>query len=260
VLEVLEIGEILEQEVALEHLQRLRGAGVKIALDDVGSAYASLLRLKNLPIDEIKIDQGFIRELSNKPQDLIFVESLINLGLGMNVIITVEGVETEAHIALLREMEIDYLQGYAIAKPLEVGAVADFVRTFVLGTGDTDTPLLALYQHLGWVRAAAESAMNHQGYEHTELAACPITTWLHAHASELPGVEALLAEHETVHILGREILQVRQSGTREELHRLLGQLHGHSHLFQEELGQAVKTMREDAEAMVKTASSESIPQ
>ncbi|MEY2333456.1 EAL domain-containing protein [Acidithiobacillus ferrianus] len=57
---VLEIGEILEQDVALGHLQRLRSAGVKIALDDVGSAYASLLRLKNLPIDKIKIDQGFL--------------------------------------------------------------------------------------------------------------------------------------------------------------------------------------------------------
>ncbi|WP_231951189.1 EAL domain-containing protein [Acidithiobacillus ferrivorans] len=248
VLEVLEIGEILEQEAALEHLQRLRAAGIKIALDDVGSAYASLLRLKNLPIDEIKIDQGFIRELSNKPQDLIFVESLVNLGLAMGVLITVEGVETEAHIALLREMKINYLQGYAIARPLEAKAVADFVRSFVLGVGDADTPMLALYQHLGWVRAAAESVMNHQGHEHMELAACPITTWLHAHASELPEVETLLAEHETVHILGREILQVRQSGTREELHLLLGQLHVHSHRFQEGLGQAVKAMRDNAAA------------
>ena len=116
-------------------------------------------------------------------------------------------------------------------------AVADFVRTFVLGAGDTDTQLLALYQHLGWERAAAEFAMNHEGYENTELAACLIATWLHAHASELPEVETLLAEHETVHILGREIFQVRQKGTREELHRLLGQLHGHSHRFQEGLGQ-----------------------
>jgi EAL domain-containing protein (putative c-di-GMP-specific phosphodiesterase class I) len=248
ILEVLEIGEILEQELALGHLQRLRSAGIKIALDDVGSAYASLLRLKNLPIDEIKIDQGFIRELSNKPQDLIFVESLVNLGLAMGVLITVEGVETEAHIALLREMNVDYLQGYAIARPLETQVVADFVRTFVLGAGDADTPLLALYQHLGWVHAAEESAMNHGGYEHAELAACPITAWLHAHAAELPGVETLLAEHEAVHALGREILQVRQGGTREELHRLLGQLHGHSHLFQEGLGQAVKSMRENAAA------------
>ncbi|WP_153940900.1 EAL domain-containing protein [Acidithiobacillus thiooxidans] len=248
VLEVLEIGEILEQKVVMGHLQRLRSAGVKIALDDVGSAYASLLRLKNLPIDEIKIDQGFIRELSNKPQDLIFVESLVNLGLGMGILITVEGVETEAHIALLREMKVDYLQGYAIARPLEAEAVANFVSTFVLGAGDADTPLLALYQHLEWVRAAAESAINHGLYEHAELAACPITTWLHAHASELPEVETLLAEHKTVHILGREILQVRQKGTREELHRLLGQLHGHSLQFQEGLGQAVKAMRENAEA------------
>ncbi|MHB8181626.1 MAG: EAL domain-containing protein, partial [Acidithiobacillus ferrivorans] len=226
--------------------------------DDVGSAYASLLRLKNLPIDEIKIDQGFIRELSNKPQDLIFVESLINLGLGMGVLITVEGVETEAHIALLREMKVDYLQGYAIARPLEAEAVANFVRTFVLGAGDADTPLLALYQHLGWVHAAAESAINHGLYEHAELAACPITTWLHAHASELPEVETLLAEHKTVHILGREIFQARQSGTREELHRLLGQLHEHSHRFQDGLGQAVKIMRENAEAKALPPSSEDI--
>ena len=248
ILEVLEIGEILEQEVALEHLQRLRNAGVKIALDDVGSAYASLLRLKNLPIDEIKIDQGFVRELLNKPQDLIFVESLINLGMGMNVIITVEGVETEEHIALLREMEVDYLQGYAIARPLEAEAVADFVHTFVLGTGDADTPLLALYHHLGWVHVAEESAMNHGGYELADLAACPITAWLHAHAPELPGVEALLAEHEAVHALGQEILRVRQSGTREELHRLLGQLHEHGHRFQEDLGRAVRAMRDNVAA------------
>ena len=207
VLEVLEIGEILEQEVAVGHLQRLRSAGVKIALDDVGSAYASLLRLKNLPIDEIKIDQGFVRELLNKPQDLIFVESLINLGMSMNVVITVEGVETEEHIALMREMEVDYLQGYAIARPLEAEMVADFVHAFVLGSGDADTPLLALHQHLGWVHVAEESAMNHGGYEHAELSACPITVWLHAHAPELPGVEALLAEHEAVHALGQEILR-----------------------------------------------------
>ncbi|MBU2828555.1 EAL domain-containing protein [Acidithiobacillus ferriphilus] len=255
VLEVLEIGEILEQEVALEHLQRLRGAGVKIALDDVGSAYASLLRLKNLPIDEIKIDQGFIRELSNKPQDLIFVESLVSLGLAMGVLITVEGVETEAHIALLREMKINYLQGYAIAKPLEAEAVADFVRTFVLGAGDADTPMLALYQHLGWVRAAEESAINHGIYAYAELAACPLTTWLHTHAAELSGVEALLVEHEAVHALGREILQIRQSGTREELHHLLGQLHGHSHRFKESLGQAVQGMRADATAAALPPSS-----
>ena len=256
VLEVLEIGEILEQEVALGHLQRLRSAGVKIALDDVGSAYASLLRLKNLPIDEIKIDQGFIRELPNKPQDLIFVESLVNLGLGMDVVITVEGVETEAHIALLREMEVDYLQGYAIARPLEAEAVADFVRTFVLGAGDADTPLLALCQHLGWVHTAEEFAINHGSHEYADLAACPIATWLHAHAPDLPGVETLLAEHETVHALGRKILQVRQGGTREELYRVLSQLHRHSQIFQEGLGQAVSAMRDNAAVKAEPSSSE----
>ncbi len=64
----------------------------------------------------------------------------------------------------------------------------------------------------------------------------------------------MLAEHETVHILGREILQVRQKGTREELRRLLGQLHRHSHRFQEGLGQAVKSMRENAAAKTELPS------
>ena len=90
--------------------------------------------------------------------------------------------------------------------------------------------------------------MYHAGYENTELAACPITTWLHAHAAELSGVETLLAEHEAVHALGRKIFQIRQNGTREELHRLLGQLHVYSHRFQEGLGQAVKAMRDIAAA------------
>uniref|UniRef100_E6QB32 Uncharacterized protein n=1 Tax=mine drainage metagenome TaxID=410659 RepID=E6QB32_9ZZZZ len=119
-----------------------------------------------------------------------------------------------------------------------VEAVADFVRTVVLGVGDTDTPLLALYQHLEWAHAAEESAMYHAGYENMELATCPITTWLHAHALELPEVETLRAEHEAVHALGWEIFQVRSGENRKELHRLLGLLHGHSHHFQEGLGQA----------------------
>ena len=231
------------------HLQRLRNAGIKIALDDVGSAYASLLRLKNLPIDEIKIDQGFIRELSIKPQDLIFVESLVSLGSRMGVPITVEGVETEAHIALLREMNIDYLQGYAIAKPLDAEAVPDFVHTFVLGSGDADTLLLALYQHLVWVHAAEDPVIDFGWRGHTaEPATCPIAGWLHAHAPELPEVEILVAEHEAVHALGLKILQVRQGGTRKELRRLLSELHAISRLFRERLGRAVRAIRENAEA------------
>ncbi len=246
VLEILEVGEILNQGRALAHLEHLRSAGIRIALDDVGSAYASLLRLKSLPIDEIKIDQGFVRELPNRPQDLLFVESLVSLGLGMNVTVTVEGVENGALVALLREMEVHYLQGYAIARPLETEAVADFVRTFVLGSGDADTPLLAIYRHLRYVHAVEDLAMNQGGHEIVNAAVCPVTAWLQAHDRELPGAGILLSAHEAIHDLGREILSVRKNGTREETHRLLGQLHMCSHLFQQDLGQAMRTLRDQA--------------
>ncbi|WCE93164.1 hypothetical protein [Acidithiobacillus ferriphilus] len=68
-----------------------------------------------------------------------------------------------------------------------------------------------------------------------------------------------MSKHASVHALGREILQIRQNGTREELHRLLGQLHVHSHRFQEKLGQAVKIMRDNTAAKA-LPSSENTPQ
>ncbi|EED41821.1 hypothetical protein EBI_23627, partial [Enterocytozoon bieneusi H348] len=143
--------------------------------------------VKNLPITRSKSIRFCPRAVEQAP-GLDLCRESHQPGDGHECHHHVEGVETEEHIALLREMEVDYLQGYAIARPLEAEAVADFVHTFVLGTGDADTPLLALYQHLGWVHAAEGSAMNHGDYEHVDLAACPITAWLHTHAPELPGV------------------------------------------------------------------------
>ncbi|MBU2794420.1 EAL domain-containing protein, partial [Acidithiobacillus thiooxidans] len=63
--------------------------------DDVGSAYSSLLRMKELPIDEIKLDQGFVRSLEQRPQDLHFLNTIQDLANGMQVDLVVEGVETE---------------------------------------------------------------------------------------------------------------------------------------------------------------------
>lgn len=78
-LEILEGDNFLEQQKALDHLREIKALGVRLALDDVGSAYSSLLRLKDLPIDEIKLDQGFIRFLEQRPQDLHFVGAIQDL-------------------------------------------------------------------------------------------------------------------------------------------------------------------------------------
>lgn len=240
VLEVLEVGELLEQDTVSANLQRLRRGGVRIALDDMGSAYASFMRLKNLPIDEIKIDQGFIRELPNRPQDLVFVDSLVNLGRSMNLTIVVEGVESAAHIALLREMDVQYVQGYAIARPMEPCSIAGFARTFTLPEGDMDALLPVLYRHQKWVQAAEEATLYSKACI-DDRTVCPITDWLLSHTPGLPELDVLLAEHDLVHRLVQDILQMKYTDTADELHHLLSQMHDRAHLFEKRLEQAIRT-------------------
>ncbi len=126
-LELLEGSNFEKQNAALEHLQEMHAVGVRLALDDVGSAYSSLLRLKDLPIDEIKLDQGFIRTLENRPQDLHFVAAIQDLAAGLGMNLVVEGVETDDILDAVTVMGASLLQGYAIAKPMPLPELRAFL-------------------------------------------------------------------------------------------------------------------------------------
>ncbi|MGC9208145.1 EAL domain-containing protein, partial [Acidithiobacillus sp.] len=126
-LEILEGSDFLEQQAALEHLLALKAQGIRLALDDVGSAYASLLRMKDLPIDEIKLDQGFVRTLEERPQDLHFVAAIQDLAAGMGVDLVVEGVETEDILDAVTVLGVKFLQGYGIARPMPLAQLQEFL-------------------------------------------------------------------------------------------------------------------------------------
>lgn len=117
-LEILEDGDFLSMHLAQEKIAALRSLGVRIALDDVGSAYASLLRLRELAVDEVKLDQGLVREIANRPSDLIFVGSVAALAMSMKARYVVEGVETPEILDALAVIGVDCVQGYAIARPM----------------------------------------------------------------------------------------------------------------------------------------------
>ncbi|AEE14507.1 diguanylate cyclase/phosphodiesterase with PAS/PAC sensor(s) [Thermodesulfobium narugense DSM 14796] len=125
--EILERTEFAQIEKAIEHLTKLKDIGVQLALDDVGSAYSSLLRIKNLSVDKIKLDQGFIRGLEKNPQDLHFVESIFGLARAKGIYFVVEGVETPDIFDALISMGVPLLQGYAIAKPMPKALLRDFL-------------------------------------------------------------------------------------------------------------------------------------
>jgi diguanylate cyclase (GGDEF)-like protein/PAS domain S-box-containing protein len=144
-LEILEGSNFDDQILALGHLNSLKALGIRLALDDIGSAYSSLLRLKDLPIDKIKLDQGFIRQLEQKPRDLYFVASMLDLANGLNVELVVEGVETEDILDAMMMLGIPNMQGYAIAYPMPYQAL----RIFLLQVPSYDrthpASLLGLY-------------------------------------------------------------------------------------------------------------------
>ncbi len=117
ILEVTESVALLDVEHAAERLQELKEAGFRIAIDDFGTGYSSLSQLHEMHVDELKIDISFVRRL-NDPRGLSMTQAIINLARALNLETVAEGVEDEDAAAKLRELGVDYLQGYHFAKPM----------------------------------------------------------------------------------------------------------------------------------------------
>jgi diguanylate cyclase (GGDEF)-like protein/PAS domain S-box-containing protein len=99
-------------------LQKLHDIGVEIALDDFGTGFGSLSHLRKLPIDRLKVDRSFVSDMETNPDNLAIVRTITQLGQSLGIKVTIEGVETESQLLLLRAMGCDTMQGYLFAKPL----------------------------------------------------------------------------------------------------------------------------------------------
>ena len=129
VLEILESEAIDSVELMATSIHRLRSLGVGVALDDVGSAYASLAHVKDLPVDIVKLDQSFSRLLSSRPRDIHFVTSMVGLARRLGRTLVVEGAETPEIVDALRMAGVAYAQGYALARPMPASAVLPWMAT-----------------------------------------------------------------------------------------------------------------------------------
>ncbi|TPM37400.1 EAL domain-containing protein [Mesorhizobium sp. B2-3-4] len=115
-LEITETVLMDESKAVLKTLRELRELGIRIALDDFGTGYSSLGYLRRFPVDKIKIDRSFIRDIGNRDTAAI-VRSIIGLGNELGIIVTAEGVETEAQLDMLRDNGCVEAQGYLIGVP-----------------------------------------------------------------------------------------------------------------------------------------------
>ena len=117
-LEIPERAVAEDPETAIDALERLKAIGVRIALDDFGSGTSSLSRLRELPVDELKLHESFIAPVGSAPEDASIVGALIELGHSLGLTVVAEGVEHESQIEQLRELGCDAAQGYAIGRPV----------------------------------------------------------------------------------------------------------------------------------------------
>ncbi|QFY42937.1 EAL domain-containing protein [Candidatus Methylospira mobilis] len=107
-----------------------RELGVGFALDDFGTGYSSLTYLRRLPVDSVKIDQSFVRDMIDDPEDHAIVNGVIALARAFKREVVAEGVETCEHGMVLLDMGCDLAQGYGIARPMPADAVASWVRDY----------------------------------------------------------------------------------------------------------------------------------
>jgi len=117
-LEVTETALMEDLEASMEILKEIRDMKIKIALDDFGTGYSSLTYLKKLPIDVVKLDREFIRNISKTGEDKVIVEYAINLIHRLNMEIVAEGIETKEQLVFIKENDCDYGQGYLFSKPI----------------------------------------------------------------------------------------------------------------------------------------------
>mgnify|MGYP000287663343 FL=1 len=127
-LEVLETAAIADIDQAVGILHRCHELGVDFALDDFGTGYSSLTYLRKLPIDTLKIDQSFVRNMLIDPEDLGIVEGVIRLAKAFNRDVIAEGVETLEHGRRLMQMGCTRAQGYGIARPMPADAFIDWAQ------------------------------------------------------------------------------------------------------------------------------------
>ncbi|QCK85566.1 EAL domain-containing protein [Phreatobacter aquaticus] len=123
--EVTETAVMLDFDQARDGLNALKALGARISLDDFGTGYSSLSCVRQLPLDKIKVDRSFVIELENDPAGRQVVRTIVDLCRNLDFDCVVEGVETEAQKAILREQGCRLMQGYFFSKPIPSAGVAD---------------------------------------------------------------------------------------------------------------------------------------
>lgn len=127
--ELTEIAAMKNPEQAAQTMLNLSALGLKLSIDDFGTGYSSLSHLKRFKVYKLKIDQSFIRDIVDDPEDKAIVDAIINMAHSLGMITIAEGVETTEQLAFLKAHHCDEIQGYLYSRPLEKSNFEDLLRS-----------------------------------------------------------------------------------------------------------------------------------
>jgi EAL domain-containing protein (putative c-di-GMP-specific phosphodiesterase class I) len=113
---------------AIRVLDAIQSRGIRIAIDDFGTGHSSMSLMKQFPIDTIKIDRSFIRDLAEDPEDQAIAQAIISMGKALGMTVVAEGVETIEQQTFLREHGCDEMQGFIFSRPVPPRDLAELLR------------------------------------------------------------------------------------------------------------------------------------
>jgi diguanylate cyclase (GGDEF)-like protein len=128
-LEVTESAVMANPALAIDSLTELHRLGLGLSIDDYGTGYSSMAYLKRLPVDELKVDRTFVRDVDTDREDVALVRGAIELGHSLGMSVVAEGVESAGHATTLRGLGCDVAQGYHYARPMPAADLTDWMRT-----------------------------------------------------------------------------------------------------------------------------------
>jgi EAL domain-containing protein (putative c-di-GMP-specific phosphodiesterase class I) len=129
-LELTETSVMDEQPHTLDAIMELKDLGVELSMDDFGTGYSSMARLRDLPLDELKIEMTFVRNMNKAPVHEHIVQSMVGLAHGLNLRVVAEGVEHPDVLSSLRALGCDCAQGYLFGRPVPLGEFVEAVQAF----------------------------------------------------------------------------------------------------------------------------------
>ena len=237
-LEVLETSALEDLARVAQIIEACRGIGVSFSLDDFGTGYSSLTYLKRLQVTQLKIDQSFVREMLDDPDDLAILGGVLSLATAFRRQVIAEGVETVEHGTMLLQLGCELAQGYGIARPMPASDFPDWARAWrpasawskLPAVNRDDLPLLfAGVEHRAWIVAIEAFLKGERDSLPLIHHQCRFGEWLEAEGQlrhgKRPAFLAIGPVHRQMHGLAAGICQLQMSGHSTEAAGGLGQLH-----------------------------------